>query len=186
VERHCAARFLPTGEETQNTAHQNVEWRAGVALSEVSSSKAADETFDFEPRHSLVAKTEAGFRGTAEDQAKLPFDRAIGSESENPRPAQDARAASKSGQVVRVFQIFSIHHVANIKQGSEGSGRVVPNAPFVVKFVGNASIEDEAPERIRGLIDSAERFYEERRWTVWRVDFDDSLAHPGSELDTER
>ncbi len=40
---------------------------------------------------------------------------------------------------------------------------MVPDAPFVVKFIGDASVEDEAPERIRGLIDSAERFNEKRR-----------------------
>jgi hypothetical protein len=73
--------------------------------------------------------------------------------------------------MIRVLQIFGIHHVADIEQSGEGSGRVVPDAPFVVKFVGDASVEDEAPERIRGLVDSAERFYEERSRTVWRVDF---------------
>ncbi len=114
---------------------------------------------------------ETGFRSTAEDQTKLPFNRAVSSESENPRPAQDARAASGGGQMIRVLQIFGIHHVADIEQSGEGSGRVVPGAPFVVKFVGDASVEDEAPERIRGLVESAERLYEERRWTMWRVDF---------------
>ncbi len=83
VEGRCRARFLPTGEETQDTAHQNVEWRASVSLSEVSSCKAADETFDFETRHGLVAKTETGFRSTAKNQTELPLDGAICSKSEN-------------------------------------------------------------------------------------------------------
>ncbi len=91
-------------------------------LSEVSSSETANEALDFETRHGLVAESEACFGGTAEDQAELPFDGAVRSEGEDPRPAQKACASSEGGQVVCVFQVFGVHHVANVEQDSEGSG----------------------------------------------------------------
>ncbi len=63
---------------------------------------------------------------------------------------------------------------------------MVPDAPFVVEFVVDASVENEAPERVSRLLNGAEGLDEEWGRAVWWVDFDDSLAHPGCEFDAER
>jgi hypothetical protein len=62
--------------------------------------------------------------------------------------------------MISILQVLSEHNVADIEEGSEGRDRLVPHTPVVMKNIGNASIEDQAPEWVSRLIDRPERFNE--------------------------
>ncbi len=56
---------------------------------------------------------------------------------------------------------------------------------WILIFVGNAGIQDEAPERVSGLVNSAQGLDEERQGAVVGHHFDDALPDPSGELGTE-
>ena len=114
------SRISASSEETEDAAHQRVEWGASVALSEVCCSETSDETVDLEARHGLVAEAKTRLGSAAEDQAPAPSHGAILHEGEDRGPVQAARAAGEGGEVVGVFEVLRKHDVAVVEECCEG------------------------------------------------------------------
>ena len=159
-------------------SHEGVERGASVALAEVGSGEAADETVDAEAAHGFVAQAEARVRITAHDKAPPADDLALVVDGEDARPEGLAGAAGKNAEVIRVLEVFSEHDVAVVQECRELCDREVPHTPGVLILVGDAGVEDEAPPRRGGLVDSAERLDEEWDGTTLRNHLDNALPGP--------
>ncbi len=87
--------------------------------------------------------------------------------------------------MVGVLQVFSKHDITGIQHGGESGDRKISYAPRILILVGDTDIQDEAPEGVSGLVDSAQGLDEERQGAVVGHHFDDALPDPGGELGTE-
>jgi hypothetical protein len=116
-------------------SHEGVERGASVALAEVGSGEAADETVDAEAAHGFVAQAEARVRITAHDKAPPADDLALVVDGEDARPEGLAGAAGKNAEVIRVLEVFSEHDVAVVQECRELCDREVPHTPGVLILV---------------------------------------------------
>ena len=145
-----------------DAAHQSVEGGAGVALAEVGGGETADEAVDAEAAHCLVAQAEARPGVASHDEAPPADDLAVLVDGVDAGPERQARAAAEDAEVVGVLEVLSEHDVAHVEECGELRDREVPDAPRILKLVGDAGVEDEAPPRVGGLVHRAERLDEER------------------------
>ncbi len=87
--------------------------------------------------------------------------------------------------MVGVFQVFSKHDITVVQHGGESGDRKIPYAPRILELVGDAGVQDEAPEGISGLVDSAQGLDEKWQGAVVGHHLDDALPDPSGELGAE-
>ena len=172
-------------QEALDAAHEGVEGRAGVALAKVGRGEAPDKAVDAEAAHGFVAEAKAGLRVTAHDQAPAPDDLAILVEGEAGRPHGLARAAAEDAEVISVLKVLGEHDIAGVEESGERRDREVPDAPGILILVGDAGIEDEAPEGISCLFDCAKGLDEQGERAISGYHFANALPGPGGELGTD-
>jgi hypothetical protein len=106
-------------------------------------------------------------------------------DGENTGPEGPASAPGENAEVIRVLQVLSEHDVADIEEGGQLRDRGVPDAPRVLELVRDASVQDEAPPRRRGLIDRTEGLNKEGERAVAGNHLHDALPDPRGELGTK-
>ena len=146
----------------------------------MSSSEGHEGALHAETRHGLVAEPPAGPGVAAEHKALLPDERAVRAENKHVHPSQLAGASCKHRQVVGVDEVLSKNDVTFVQQSSQSSDGQIPDAPFIVVFVGYPGVENEAPKGIRSLVDGTKRLNEQWRRAPGWDDLHNALRDPFS------